>query len=187
MPPPAPEPARRFPRWLLIALPIVLVLCLAALAGGGYFAYRQGRLPFLRPPTPTATPAPTLTPTPEATPVAQETVAPAQMALAPSAVTLKVGDPLTLTLTITNTSGQPWTQMEYRLLGSWEPVLEVASSPGASAEELPAGQGRSVTFTFTARQQGSATLKVLVLWKTGGDRPAWNTVVSEEVTIHVSP
>jgi len=44
-----------------------------------------------------------------------------------------------------------------------------------------------VTFTLTAQQEGDATLQVLVLIQTGGDRPRQDTAVSEEVNIHVGP
>ena len=200
-PPPGPEippippveaaPARRPPRWLWIALPIALVLCLAAMVGLGYRAYRQGKLPFLRPsPTPTATPTATVTPTPETaaeTPSPAPSAAIAQIALTPSATDLKVGETLTLTVTITNTGDQSWTQMEYRLLGQWEPVLKMDQAPGLSSEELGAGQSRPVTFTLTAQQEGDATLKVLLLIQTGGDRPRRDMAISEEVNVHVGP
>lgn len=195
VPPPAPppevEPARRAPRWLWIVLPIVLVLCIATMAGLGYLAYRQGKLPFLQPsPTPTAEPTPAATPAPETTetpPPTPETTAPVQIEILPSASELKVGEPLTLTVTITNTGDQPWTQTEYHLLGGWEPMLEGTRSLEPSSEELPTGQSRSVVFALTARQEGTATIRVLLIWKTGGDRPKWDSALSDEVKINVSP
>jgi len=160
------------------------------MVGLGYRAYRQGKLPFFRPsPTPTATPTATATPTPETT---AETPSPAPsaatppIALAPSATDLKVGETLTLTVTITNTGDQPWTQTEYHLLGQWEPVLKTGQMPGPSAEELGVGQSRAVTFTLTAQQEGDATLKVLLLFRTGGDRPRRDMAISE-VNVHVGP
>lgn len=183
--------ARPAPRWLWVVLPIALVLCLAAAAGLGYWAYRQGKLPFLQPsPTPTA--EPTAMPTPEATeatltPPPAPPVAPASVALTPSATELKVGDRLTLTVTLTNSEDLPWTRTEYQLLGEWEPVLKVESAPEPSSEELAAGQSRSVTFTLTAQQEGTATLKVLALIQTGGDRPRRDTLISEEMTVYVRP
>jgi len=110
-----------------------------------------------------------------------------QIALTPSATDLKVGDTLTLTVTITNTGDQPWTQTEYHLLGQWEPVLKTDQAPEPSSEELGAGQSRSVTFTLTAQQEGDATLQVLVLIRTGGDPPRRDMVVSEEMNVHVGP
>lgn len=190
-PPPEVEPARRAPRWLWIVLPIVLVLCIAAMAGLGYLAYREGRLPFLKPsPTPTAEPTPAATPAPETTGTpspAPETAAPVQIEVLPSASELKVGEPLTLTVTITNTGDPPWTHTECHLLGGWEPMLEGTRSLEPSAEELPAGESRSMVFALTARQEGTATLRVLLIWKTGGDRPKWDAALSDEVKINVSP
>ncbi|MGB9777660.1 MAG: hypothetical protein ACPL7C_14115, partial [Anaerolineae bacterium] len=183
----APEEiAQPAPRWLWLALPIALVLCLAAAAGLGYWAYRQGKLSFLQPrPTPTAEPTATPPGVSEATPTPAPTVAPAQVALYPSATELKVGDLLTLTVTLTNTGDLPWTQTEYRLLGEWEPVLKIESSPEPSSEGLAAGGSRSVTFTLTAQQPGTATLEVLALIQTGGDRPRRDKVVSEAVKVNV--
>ncbi|MGQ9467491.1 MAG: CARDB domain-containing protein, partial [Anaerolineae bacterium] len=193
-PPEEPEmapplaPAGGSPRWLLIALPIALVLCLTATVGLGFWAYRQGKLPFIRP-TPTATSAPPATPTLE-TVTATPSLAPspiAQIALAPSTAELKTGESLTMTVTITNTGDRSWSQTEYNLLGEWEPVLERAHQPEPSSEELHAGQSRQVNFTFIARQEGTATLKVLIRMQIGGDRPRWDMSVSEEVRVDVRP
>ena len=190
VPSPEPEPARRVPRWLWVVLPTALVLCLVVVGVLGYSAYRRGKLPFLRPsPTPTA--APTATPTPEMTGTPSPSPAPepalAQVEVVPSASELKVGEPLTLTVTVINTGDRPWTQTEYRLLGGWEPMLEPAGSPEPSSEELLPGASRPVTFTLTARQEGAATLKVLLLLRTGGDRPEWEAVISKEVSVRVGP
>lgn len=167
---PSLAPAGGFPRWLLIALPIALVLCLIAMGGLGFWAYRKGKLPCIQP-APTATSAPP--------PIAQ-------IALAPSTAELKTGEFLTMTVTITNTGDQSWSQMEYNLLGEWEPVLELADQSEPSSE-LQAGGSRQENFTFIARQEGTATLKVLIRMQISGDRPRWDMYVSEEVRVDVRP
>ncbi|MFN3762679.1 MAG: hypothetical protein ACK4WK_05680, partial [Anaerolineae bacterium] len=95
-------------------------------------------------------------------------------------------EPLTLTVTVTNTGDRPWARTEYRLLGGWEPMLELTGSPEPSSEVAP-GASLPVTFTFTARQEGSAVLEVLLLIQTGGDLPEWEAVISEEVSVRVGP
>lgn len=190
IPPPAPEPesARRAPRWLMIVLPIVLALCLIAGIGGGYFAYRRGALPFLKPsPSPTAMPSPTATPAPGTAEAPPVPAAPAQIGLALSTSQLKVGEPLTLTVTLTNTGSQPWAYTECRLLGEWEPTLEATNLPEPSSEELPAGGSRTTAFVLTARHEGTAVLRVLLIWKTSGDHPRWDIALSDEVTVSVAP
>ena|GEM_PF-3919395 len=184
----AEAPPFRFPRWLLFVLIGLFVLCLVAAGVGGYM-YVAKKGPFAQPePTPTTAP----TETPPASPVSPspEPVQPAAVAVGMelSATELKVADILTLTVTITNISDQPWSEVEYRLVGEWTPALKLQGEPSITqAEELAPNQSRTVTFSFQADQKGTAYVWVLVLAKVSGLPPRWEIFRTDQGEIRVSP
>ncbi len=192
-PPPEPEapepevPPSRFPRWVWFVLIGLLVLCIIAAGVVGFlFVTKKG--PFAQPePTPTVTESPTPEESPP--PPSPESAQPAVVAVGMELPTteLKVGDSLTVTVTVNNTGDRPFSEVEYRLLGEWEPALTLQGDRAITqAEELAPSNRRTVTFSFQASQEGTAYIQVLIVAKVSGPPPRWEVGQTEVKEIHVA-
>jgi hypothetical protein len=144
------------------------------------------------PPTPAP---PTEVPPPEApaaTPTAEAPSTPvfnAQVSISPSANELRVGDMLTITVTVVNSGEVTFGNLRYQLLGEWQPYLRVTTSEVVEHEsDVVPGQSDAATFVLEATQPGIARPQANVTVKTREDPPAIKPVPSgQTVEISVVP
>ncbi|MBU0704133.1 MAG: zinc ribbon domain-containing protein [Chloroflexi bacterium] len=202
MPPP---PKRRSSRWPLWVAGIFAILCVVAITLAAvfllpeYIGGEETPVPTIAPtaeptaePSPT-TPLPTDTPTPlppppppPLSPEPTTEVSPtlsfdAQVGLSASATELRLGEPVTITVTITNTGGVPFGSLRYQLMG-WEPYLAVTTDAVVEHElDLVPNQSDTVIFVLEAVQVGAARLQANVTVKTREDPPAIKPVSSEQI------
>ncbi len=105
----------------------------------------------------------------------------ARVAITASAAELRVGDPLTITITIDNTGQATFGDLRYQLVGEWEQFL--ASPTGLAAQHevdvLPA-ESDTATFVLQATQAGTAQIHANVTVDTR-DPPTTRPVSSEYV------
>jgi hypothetical protein len=137
--------------------------------------------------SPTVEAPPTETPTPvsEATPTPMPTAVPtfdAQVTIAASATELQIGDPLTVTVTITNTGQVTFGNLRYQLLGGWEPFLGAPTGAAADREvDVPPAGDDTATFILEAIQPGTAQIHANVTVDTREESPSTRPVSSEYV------
>ncbi len=138
-------------------------------------------------PTSTATKAPTETPSPETPTELPPTETPtpafdAQIGITLFTDTVRIGSPLTVTITITNTGGIPLSNLHYQLVGEWAPYLELTADEVVEHEgDIPPGTFDGATFVLRAAQEGEATLQAYVLMDVHTDPPSTESLLSEEI------
>ena len=213
------EPSRsrlaNMPRSLWIVLAGLLLVACVILSIATLVAWlRQGGrvLPFGGAASPTATAMPTAvfhTPTPTVTPLLPtptltSTVAltetqpltltaglvDAQVTLEFSAATLRVGEQIVFTITLTNTGETPLTRLRYTLDGSWADILSAETLTGPLAEEpgpLQPGERQHVTFRLDGRRIGPARVWAGVTFETQLTAPRLDRRSSSETIILVTP
>lgn len=213
-PPPPIERKRGGPRWALWAALAAMFLCIVALIVVG-IVFRNEITTALNitsptapptetptaetptdtpPPTWTPTPSPTVTPapptgTPEgaASPTTPESVLGVTLSVTPSAGEVTVDNPITITVTVTNTGSLPFRIVNYQLVGQLAPFLEPPGSriiehPGV---EIPSGATDSATFVLTARSSGTVSPRVVVMIEVQADPPFPEFKESQPITITV--
>ena len=203
-PPTAPsQPQRRPSRWPLLAGGIVAFLCIVAIIAAAWFALKhlggeETPIPTTAPtvestakPSPTV-PPPTATPTllppppplsPEPTTEVSSTLSfDAQVGIAASAPELRVGEVLTVTVTITNTGNVPFDHLRYQLVGEWEQFFTVIAEPATEHEiEVLNGESQTVTFELKAIQTGVIQFHADVTVDTQEEPPVTKPISSEKV------
>jgi hypothetical protein len=195
-PPPSPSPAtpeRSFPRWAGWMAAIVACMCVATvIASAIAFGPRllDGQEPAVTP-TPVASPSGELPPTEPSTPVDEPTPAPtpemattfdAQITIAASATEVRIGDPLTITVTVTNTGQITFGGLRYQLLGTWEPFLGAPSSAVTNHPvDVPSTASDTATFILEAIQPGMAQIHANVTVDTREEPPSTRPIASEHV------
>ena len=192
-PPPAPPPQkqRRSSRWPLWVAGIIAFACIVAIAGAAVFVAPK----YIGPQeTPTTTPAPTVPPPsetpppPTATPAPSETPPPAvsvQVAITASVTELRVGESLTVTITITNAGDVPLGNLRYRLL-DWEPFFTPPAGQEVIHEtEIPPGGSDTALFELEAAQPGAAQIFAAVTVETREEQPAHKAASSQVLEITV--
>jgi hypothetical protein len=136
-------------------------------------------------PTVEAPPTETPTPTSEATPTPTSTVVPsfdAQVAIAASTTELQIGDPLTVTVIVTNTGQITFGNLRYQLLGGWEPFLGAPTGAAVDREvDVPPAGNDTATFVLEATQPGTAQIHANVTVDTREESPSTRPVSSEYV------
>lgn len=204
-PPAAPSAARRsLPRWLWWVGGIAVFLCVATLVvtavvlGPKILGTEKEPTvtptPTIAPPTeppatetPTAIPPTDIPPTevPTATPITETVTTSAfdaQIGISPSATELRVGELLTVTVTVINSGQVTFGDLRYQLLGELEPYLRVTTDAVVEhALEVAPDQSDVATFVLEAAQPGAARLQVNVTVKTREDPPSVKPVPSEYV------
>jgi len=175
---PAPKTKTKFPMWIVWAGVAGLVLCIVLAVLAMVF-----NLPERLMPTPIVTPTATLEPTPTATPTEESAPPPAsetpptdpiQVLLENSPSEISIGSPVTLTVTIQNTTGVTLTNVSCQLSGSWYPYLEV------DPIFIDMDTTDQCVFTMTGKTSGLAHLQIYVYAQ---DHP--NIPLSNEVTMPV--
>jgi hypothetical protein len=138
-------------------------------------------------PPPTAPPA-TLTPTPppptEAPPaeVPPPSAFGARVDITPSAIELREGERLTITVTIANTGQVGFGDLRYQLLGEWEPALRLVTDPVVARDVEVAVAGNDIaTFVLEAVQPGTGRFQANVTARTREEPPALVPVSSEQM------
>jgi hypothetical protein len=197
-PPPSalPAPERPFPRWAGWTAAIAVFVCVAVLVvaaiafGPQLLGSKEESTATPTPlttesPTVEAPPTETLTPTSEATPTPTPTLVPtfdAQVTIAASTAALQIGDPLTITITITNTGQVTFGNLRYQLLGGWEPFLTAPTGAAADHEvDIPPAGSDTATFILEATQPGTAQIHANVTVDTREESPSTRPVSSEYV------
>jgi len=195
-PPTAPsQPQRRPSRWPLLVGGIIAFLCIVAIVVAAMFLvpkYIGGEeTPILTPtdePSPTAPSPPTDTPLPppptEAPPATEPSPSAfgAQVTIAASATELRVGEILTVTVTITNTGDVPFGHLRYQLVGEWEQFFTVIAEPVTEHEmEIINGESHTVTFELEAIQTGGVQFHADVTVDTREEPPVTKPISSEQV------
>jgi len=131
--------------------------------------------------TPTAEP-PTDTPPVEAPIESPPTSAfDAQVSIAASATELRVGDPLNVNVTIVNTGQVVFGNLQYQLLGQWEPCLRATETVIEQDIDVGPGLNHTVTFVLEAMQDCTARLEANVIVKTREEQPSTRSVPSDNV------
>ncbi|MFQ6100341.1 MAG: hypothetical protein ACE5OS_03795 [Anaerolineae bacterium] len=199
---PPSTPERRSPRWPLWVGGIIAFLCVAAIVVAAVSIvpkYIRGGEESTALPRPSESPteAPPTTSPPTEAPSAEspaETPPPvafdAQVAITPSATELRVGELLTVTVTITNTGQVAFGNLRYQLVGEWKPYLELAAGSEETVrhEENVAPQETNVaTFALRTTQGGKATLQAYVLMDARTDPPSTESRLSETLVVLVIP
>jgi hypothetical protein len=137
---------------------------------------------------PTATPTsepPTPMPTAEPSPVPAFD---AQVTIATSAVELRVGDPLTVTVALTNTGSVALSNLLYQLVGEPTPGLEWTSQDVVHYEgDVSAGAAGVVSFTLKASQEGNAALQAYVRMDAHTNPASAESLLSEMLTVLIAP
>jgi hypothetical protein len=207
-PPPAPVTAERRPsRWTFWAVTIGALLCIVAVGlivtvFAPELLGRGGEEKNAPTPTPIATasptaepePSPTATSTPEPpdpTPTTETSPIPtfdAQVTIAISAADLHVGDPLTVTVALTNTGQVTLSNPVYQLVGELTPGLEWTSQEVMRHEgEISPRAASVVTFTLQASQEGHASFQAYVRMDVQTDPASSESLLSEMLTLLVAP
>jgi len=137
----------------------------------------------------TTEPLPTATPTNEPLPTA--TPAPvfdAQITTIPLTSTVRVGDSLTVTLTLTNTGNVSFGKLRYQLSGGWEPALELVTDIVVSHDDATVSPGGidTATFIFKGLQAGEVTFHVNVTLEVQEESPRWEFLPSEIISVSVA-
>jgi len=156
-------------------------------------------LPTQAPPMapPPAAPPATLTPTPllptEPPPAQAPTEAPpaevpppsafgARVDITPSAIELRGGERLTITVTIANTGQVGFGNLRYQLLGEWKPALRLVTDPVVERDvEVVLDGNDTATFVLEAMQAGTGRFQANVTAKTREEPPALVPVSSEQI------
>jgi hypothetical protein len=111
----------------------------------------------------------------------------AQAGIAASAAELQVGEPVTVTITVTNTGQVTCGSLRYQLMGEWESYLRVKTDAVVEHElDVVPGQSDAATFLLEGVQAGTANLRANVTVKTREEPPSVEPVSSEgfvEITV----
>jgi len=127
---------------------------------------------------PAATGAPALVPTTEA---ASIPAFGAQAGIAASTAELRVGEPVTVTITVTNTGQVTCGSLRYQLLGEWESYLRMKMDAVVEHElDVVPGQSDAATFVLEGVQAGTANLRANVTVKTREEPPSVELVSSQD-------
>jgi hypothetical protein len=207
-PPPAPITAERRPsRWtfwvgIVVALVCVVAIGLIVIVFGPELLGRGGEEETTPRPTPLVTasltaeprPLPTATPSPEPpnpTPTTEASPIPAfdaKVAIVISAAELHVGDPLTVTATLTNTGQVTLSNPVYQLVGEPTPGLEWTSQEAMRYEgDVSPGATSAVTFTLQGSQEGRASFQAYVRMDVQTAPASAESLLSEMLTVLVTP
>ena len=208
-PPTAPaQPKRRPSRWPLLAGGIIAFLCIVALIAAAWFALKHlggeetpiptiaptTEAPTTAPPLPTDTsspppPPPTTSPQPVSTelPPAFD----AQVSIAASAPELRVGEILTVTITVINTGDVPFGHLRYQLVGEWkqhlEPAMETEETMIHEGPVLP-DESAMATFVLRAIREGEIRLEAYVMMDAHTAPPSGESRLSDEkIFVRVTP
>jgi hypothetical protein len=128
--------------------------------------------------------APALVPTAEASSIPAFD---AQASIVASAAELRAGEPVTVTVAVTNAGQVTFGSLRYQLLGGWESYLRMKTN-AVVEHELDVAPGRSdaAIFVLEAVQAGTAHLQANVTVKTQEEPPSVEPVSSEgfvEITV----
>jgi hypothetical protein len=207
-PPSAPITAERRPSrltfWVgtIVALLCIVVIGLTATLFGPELLGQGSEEENTPVPTPIVTasptaepgPLPTATPTsgsPDSTPTTEASPIPAfdaQVAVAISAARLHVGDPLTVTVALTNTGRVTLSNPVYQLVGEPTPGLEWTSQEVMRYEgDVSPGATSAVTFTLRASQEGRASFQAYVRVDVQTNPASAKSLLSEMITLLVTP
>jgi hypothetical protein len=207
-PPSAPITAERRPSrltfWVgtIVALLCIVVIGLTATLFGPELLGQGSEEENTPVPTPIVTasptaepgPLPTATPTsgsPDSTPTTEASPIPAfdaQVAVAISAARLHVGDPLTVTVALTNTGRVTLSNPVYQLVGEPTPGLEWTSQEVMRYEgDVSPGATSAVTFTLRASQEGRASFQAYVRVDVQTNPASAESLLSEMITLLVTP
>jgi hypothetical protein len=127
---------------------------------------------------PAATGAPALVPTTEA---ASIPAFGAQAGIAASAAELQVGEPVTATVTVTNTGQVTFGSLRYQLMGEWKSYLRMKTDAVVEHElDVAPGQSDVAAFVLEAVQAGIARLQANVTVKTWEEPPSIKPVSSQD-------
>ena len=141
----------------------------------------------ISPPTTPTLPSP-IEPAPPESPVGTPTLEAspepgfqAQVGVVASRSELRVGEQVTVTVTVTNTGQTPFGSLRYQLLGEWEPVASPITDAVVEHElDVEPGQSDVATFVLQATQAGTARIQANVTAKTREDEAAVKSVTSGE-------
>jgi hypothetical protein len=129
-------------------------------------------------------------PAPQASPAATPgapTPFDAQVSVVASAPNVAVGQPLTVTVTVSNSGQVSFDSLRYQLLEGWEPYLTTEHRVMAQETSIaPAGAG-AVIFVMQAVQAGTATLQVNVTMVVRTEPESMDVRQSEKLEISVGP
>jgi hypothetical protein len=177
-PPQAPTstaPERRSSRRLWWVGCVLVFVCIAALVT---IAVVFGPRIIGADEMPAATGAPALVPTTEA---ASIPAFGAQAGIAASTAELQVGEPVTVTVAVTNTGQVTFGSLRYQLLGGWESYLRMQTDAVVEHElDIVPGQSDVAAFVLEAVQAGIARLQANVTVKTWEEPPSVKPVSSED-------
>jgi hypothetical protein len=105
----------------------------------------------------------------------------ARVTITASSVDLRVGDPLTVTVTITNAGQTSFGNLHYQLGGEWEQFLAAPTGSATRHEvDVPPTGSDTATFVLQATRAGIAQVHANVTVDTQ-DPPATRPVASEYV------
>ena len=189
---PSPRPQRGpVPGWAVGGLALVMLLIgLGGWAAGWWSeptetpTRQPTDIPSLATEVPTEAPTATLSlePMREVSPTLRFD---AQVGIAASVTELRPGEPVTVTVTITNTGGVPFGSLRYQLMG-WEPYLAVTTEVLVEHElDLAPNQSDTAIFVLEAVQVGTTSLQANVTVKTQEDPAAIKPVSSEPAEISI--
>ena len=139
--------------------------------------------------TPTNEPLPVATPTNEPLPTA--TPAPvfdAQVTTIPLTSTVRVGDSLTVTVTLTNKGNVSLRKLRYQLSGGWESALELVTDTVVSHDDATVSPGEidAAIFIFKGLQAGDVTFHMNVTLEVQEESPRWESLSSEVISVSVT-
>lgn len=212
-----PPQKRKLPRWALwagIAAAVFLCIIAVVVVGPKIFGAEREPVASLTPvesPTVAATEIeapPAETPTTEAPTAVQPTAVPptavpptavpptatptpifdAQVTTIPLTSTVRVGDSLTVTVTLTNKGNVSFGKLRYQLSGEWESALELVTDIVVShdaATVLP-DELDTATFIFKGLQEGDVTFHVNVTLEVQEESPRWESRSSEIIYVSVT-
>jgi len=110
----------------------------------------------------------------------------ARVDLTPSAIELREGERLTITVTIANTGQVGFGDLRYQLLGEWEPALRLVTDPVVEhAVDVGVDASDTATFVLEAMQPGTGRFQANVTTRTREEPPALSPVSSEQ-TLEIS-